>query len=377
VVGLTTVAGVLIGASLVSAGHSNPGGALLFILACTCVGVISSLAWLFGQAMPRTAALLAPVIFALGTVTSTVPAMQPFTPWGWAGLAYPAATTTGTLPPLVAVTAAAVTVAPALMSRLTLTLLTAQAARWEAATSHATGMELAAAATVYQPAPKVGRHLRAVRPALRRPLLFLLRDAVGAARTPVRLAAATLALAAAAALFTFSLVPESPSWILGGVAGVILFAGLGPLTDGIRHAASVASDLPLYGISDERLLTYHTLFPVLTTIVVLVLATAICSLLIGHAIPAVLGSLTLGILAIIARIGNALKGPLPPALLTPIPTPMGDLGAAARLAWATDGLLLTALAGASAALLFQTPVLLLAVSITLIGLAAHRWRNRF
>lgn len=376
VVALSTVVGVLIGASLVSAGHSKPGDALLFVLACTCVGIISSIAWLVGQAMPRTAALLAPLVFALGTVTSTIPAMQPLTPWGWVGLAYPVATATGTIAPLLATTAAAVTVAPSLMSRLTLTLLTAQAARWEAATSHATGMELAAAATVYQAAPKVGRHLRAVRPALRRPLVFLLRDAVGAARTPVRFATAALALAAAAALFTLSLVPESPNWALSAVAGVILFAALGPFTDGIRHAASVASDLPLYGISDERLLAYHTLFPVLATVIVLVIATAICSLFIGHAIPAILGSLALGILAIIARIGNALKGPLPPALLTPIPTPMGDLGAAARLAWAMDGVLLTAMAGASAALVFQPPVLLPAVGIALTGLTIHRWRHR-
>jgi hypothetical protein len=302
--------------------------------------------------------------------------MQPFTPWGWVGLAYPVATATGTIAPLLATTAAAVTVVPSLMSRLTLILLTAQAARWEGATSHATGMELAAAAAVYQPAPRVGRHLRAVRPALRRPLVFLLRDAVGAARTPVRFATAALALAAAAALFTLSYVPESPNWALSAVAGVILFAALGPFTDGIRHAASVASDLPLYGISDERLLAYHTLFPLLATIIVLVIATAICSLFIGHAIPAILGSLALGILAIIARIGNALKGPLPPALLTPIPTPMGDLGAAARLTWAMDGVLLTAMAGASAALVFQSPVLLPAVGIALVGLTIHRWRHR-
>ena len=375
-VALTTMVGVLIGASLVSAGHSTLSDALMFVLASISVGVISTIAWLVGQAMPRTAAVLAPTVFALGVITSTVPAIQPFTPWGWVGLAYPVATATGSLAPLLAMTAIAAAAVPALMDRLTLAQLISQAARWETATSYATGMELAAATTVYQAAPRVGRHLRAVKPALRRPLTFLLRDTVGAARTPIRLAAAVLALVAAATLFTLSFVPESPTWVLGAVAGVILFAGLGPLTDGIRHAASVASDLPLYGISDERLLAHHTLFPVLATITVLVVTTVICSILIGHAIPAILGSLALAILAITARIGIALKGPLPPALLTPIPTPMGDLGAAARLTWALDGLLLTALAGASAALLFQSPVLLVSVGATLTGLTIHRWRHR-
>jgi hypothetical protein len=41
---------------------------------------------------------------------------------------------------------------------------------------------------------------------------------------------------------------------------------------------------------------------------------------------------------------------------------MGDLGAAARMTWALDGLLLAAFAGASAALTFQTPVLIVVVA---------------
>lgn len=375
-VALTTMVGGLISASLVSATRSTPSDALIFVLASTCVGIISTIAWLVGQAMPRTAAVLAPTVFALGVIASAIPALQPFTPWGWVGLAHPVASATGSLTPLLALTAVAVAVAPALMNRITLTQLTSQALRWESATSYAAGLELAAATSVYQSAPTVGRHLCAVRPALRRPFTFLLRDAVGAARTPIRLAAAILALVASATLLMLSLSAESPNWALGAVAGVILFAGLGPLTDGIRHAASVASDLPLYGISDEQLLAHHVLFPALTTITMLVLTTVICALLTGHAIPGVLGSLTLGTLAIAARIGSALKGPLPPALLTPIPTPLGDLGAVVRLTWALDGLLLTALAGASAVLTFQSPLLLASVGAALTGLTIHRWRHR-
>ena len=59
-----------------------------------------------------------------------------------------------------------------------------------------------------------------------------------------------------------------------------------PLTGGIRHAVRVARDFPLYVINDGQLL------------------------------------------ALLACVGNALKGPLPPSLLTPIPTPVGDLGPA-------------------------------------------------
>lgn len=55
---------------------------------------------------------------------------------------------------------------------------------------------------------------------------------------------------------------------------------------------------------------------------------------------------------------------------------MGDLGAAARLAWALDGVLLTALVGASATLVFQSPVLLVSVGAALTSLTIHRWRHR-
>lgn len=84
----------------------------------------------------------------------------------------------------------------------------------------------------------------------------------------------------------------------------------------------------------------------------------------------------LGMLALIARVSNALKGPLPPALLTPIPTPMGDVGAAIRMTWALDALLLAALARASAALAFQAPALLIGVTATLLGVGINRWRHR-
>ncbi|AZS37198.1 hypothetical protein CVS47_01830 [Microbacterium lemovicicum] len=379
VVASTAAVGVLIGTSLITVGRSAPGDALLFVLACVCVGIVSAVAWLAGQAMPRSSALLAPLVVGLGAITAAVPAWRFVTPWGWAGLAYPLAASTGALVPLLAVTAAAVSLVPALMSRLSLPRLIAQAIRWEAATSHATGMELATATSVYQPVPTLGRRLRVVRPGLPRPLLFLVRDALGAARTPVRLVAAALAMATAAALFTLSLVGESPGWFLSSAAGVLLFAGLGPFTDGVRHAARAASDLPLYGIGDERLLLHHTLLPVLVTVIMVVVAATISALLLAaglHALPAIAGSVMLGMLAIVARIATAVKGPLPSALLTPIPTPMGDLGAAARLVWATDGILLAACAGAAAAGMSVSPLPVIAVGAALAGLAVHRWRHR-
>lgn len=103
----------------------------------------------------------------------------------------------------------------------------------------------------------------------------------------------------------------------------------------------------------------------------------VCSVVAGIIASApIASSLALGLLTLIARVSNALKGPLPPVLLTPIPTPMGDLGAAMRMTWALDGLLLAAAAGAAVALAFESPVLLIGVVVTLVGVGINRWRHR-
>ena len=182
---------------------------------------------------------------------------------------------------------------------------------------------------------------------------------------------------AAGGLLALSLNPEMPNGVLGAAASVILFAALGPLTDGIRHAASVAGDLPLYGIGDGSLIAHHSLFPLTLTVVVLVASSLIVALLIGHsALAAGVAALVLGLMTLAARVSGAMKGPLPPALLAPVPTPVGDLGAAARLAWALDGLLLTAAAGASVTLIAASPFPALIVGVTIGGLVLWRWRHR-
>lgn len=377
VTGLTTFAAGLVGGSLTSNGLADPLSTTMFAAVGALVGIVATVAWLAGQALPRAAVPVALGVLALGAFTAAVPFMQPFTPWGWVGLAYPGSGSPHTLVALTALTAALAAAVPVLLNRLGLAELMAQAARWDSAATHATGMEFGSAVTIYQGRPHAGRRLRAVRAIRRRSAVFLIRDAIGAVRTPGRIVVGVLAIATAGTLITLAFAPAMPGWALGAAAGLTLFVGLGPLTDGIRHAASVAADFPLYGISDEHLLANHALFPLAVTVVVLLAVVAVCSFLTGMSAPApILSSLALGLLTLMARIGNALKGPLPPRLLAPIPTPVGDLGAAVRMIWALDAVLLVAFAGAAAALAFESPGLLIGVAITLIGLVVARWLQR-
>lgn len=378
VMALVTAVAAAIGSSLVVAGQASPASAALFAFAGMCVGIVSAVAWLAGQALPRVAAVLAPVLFAIAALTSQVSALHPYISWGWVGTAYPTAVPEiASLLLVVALTIAAIVAVPTLMNCLSYSGLVAQSSRWDAATSRVAGMELADAVSVYGATPRVGRRWRAIRPAARRAGIFLRRDAVGAARTPVRLTIGVLAIIAAAALVAISLTPGLPTGILGAAAGVILFAALGPLSDGIRHAASVAADLPLYGVTDGSLLAHHSLFPLVLTVTVLVAGSIIVALVIGNSVLAAgFASLILGVMTLVSRVSGALKGPLPPALLAPIPTPLGDLGAATRLAWALDGILFTAVAGASVALIPTSPLPLLVVGVVIGGLVVRRWHHR-
>src|SRR5699024_12821792 len=62
----------------------------------------------------------------------------------------------------------------------------------------------------------------------------------------------------------------------------------------------------------------------------------------GVALPVLLA-----LVLVAARARDAAKGPMPLSLMTPIPTPQGDLSVLSVLVWQADALLLAMLAGAA------------------------------
>ncbi|MGV8881965.1 MAG: hypothetical protein ACOH19_07405 [Rhodoglobus sp.] len=371
------VAAAVIATSLASHGLADMAGVARFIVVGAIVGVTSTVLWLVGQVFPRASVGGALGIVTIGWIGTIAPSVLEYAPWGWVGPAYPTGEAGSSCIALAALALSLVALVPTLMNRLGFVALTAQAARWDSATAHATGLDFSSAMTIYQTRPHAARHLRAVRPSSHLAWTFVVRDAIGALRTPGRLIAGILALAAACTLVVTAFAPGMPGWLLGCVAGLIVFAGLGPLTEGIRHAASAVADFPLYGIGDERLIAYHTLFPLAVTVTVTVGVVAVGSAIMGVGIGApMVGALALGLMTIIARVNNALKGGLPTVLLTPVPTAAGDPMAAVRILWALDAIVLSALARASAVLLFEAPIFGLSVGAAVIATGISRWRGR-
>ena len=362
-----------------------------------CVGVIATLAWLTGQAVPRVARASSAALAILTGITIALPSLTLFTPWGWvAALWREAALSAGELSvgaswlvPLALLCALALvlmSIVPTLFARLDTQVLESQAARWAASAVHAYGMDFNAALSTYRGSPWAGRRVRAVRagPRGRRGVAlartFLIRDVLGAARTPGRLTGGAVGVAAASVAVTLASSATEPGFgfgVLSALAAVLAFGALGPFTDGVRHAAAVSADLPVYGVGDAHLLALHTVFPVLAVLMIGVIAASISAFLLGAPpLAAVLGSAIVGMCAVLARASNALKGPLPLRLLAPIPTPEGDLSGAVRFVWSIDGVVLVALVGATAPLALIAPAWCIAACSLLAAVCAARWRGR-
>lgn len=384
--GLGALAAAAIIGALSSAGLAGDGA--LFIAASACAALIAAVAWLLGQAFPRSAALLAAgIVIAVAASLLPSAAASGALPWSplatlfpvlpGAGRAVPPGGGWSALSGLACLAAAGLAVVPWAMSRLRLETLVAQSNRWQSATSLATMMEFGGAAELYRARPRIGRrwpawHRAGARRRTPLPLRLLRVDAVAAARTPVRATFAAVTLLAAGALLTAG--ASVPAWPLGAAAGVLAFWALGPFTDGMHHAAQAASDLALYGLSDERLLASQLLFPLLAALLCLGGGAAVVMFCGAPALGALVPALLLAPASLLLRLADALKGPLPAELLSPIPTPAGDAGALLRVGWALDAVLFAGLLGA--ALAAQQPIVAGLLTAAAGLLCARRWRAR-
>lgn len=358
-----TLAAVTIGPVL-AGGLTTLASALCGVGAATLTGVVAGVALLVGQALGERAHLVGAAIVALGAGLVTLGTTPEFGSVAW--LTDPAVTWSLGATALTA-TAALCSIGPLLRSLRTASLISA-AARATTAVESAASFDVGTITGMARSRPSTGRHLRAVTRHGALWLRFLRRDAVGALRTPDRIVLAAVGFAAAAALSAGA--AAAGPWI-GAAAGVLWYLALAPLTDGIRHAATVAVGPPLYGVSTARLALMHLLLPTLA------------SLAAAAGVAAATGSVRGGLVAAavactatLLRASDAAKPPLPVELLAPTPTPMGDASALARLAWASDAVLLAAIGGACAAVVTAAPWLWAAVTALVVWIAVARWRRR-
>lgn len=378
IISACTAGAVLVGMSLLSDGHAQLGDVILFAAAAGAAGVVTAVLWLLGQVFPRAAFPSALTILIVAGMSLWIPEMLTFTPWGWAGSSYPlSGSGVLSLAGMAILAAASIVMTPLLLGRLTGMQLSTQAAQWERATAFSFSFDFSSATSVYEAEPHLGRNIRAINPSRHRWVTFILRDAVGQARTPGRSLGAVTATAAAGALITLSFLPGTPAALLAGTAGIVIYSATGPLTKGLQHAAYVAGDYPLYGISDRRLVLLHTLFPLMTLLAILTTFATITAFATGVALGLPLaGAVVVGALTLALRLGSALKGPLPPSLLAPVNTPAGDLSIVMQIGWALSDPLIAILGALTITVLPITPIPLMTLSVCVPVVVLVRWKKR-
>lgn len=334
------------------------------------LGITIACAWVLGQTVSvRTAVGIAVGVVALTIVTFVAPGTAPLTPLGWVVFA---ATGDGfALAALTAVTVIVVLSTRRQLSALEATDVMTHSRRWQRTRDRVSALELIHVADDARAAP-----YRASRAAVHGGLpahsRFFVRDAIGAARTPGRMMAGILALGLAGAGLGLAFTHALP-W-LAVFAAVLAYAGLGPLADGLWHVAEATATVAIYGIADGTLLALHSAFPAVAALGILLLIAVAVGLSAGVSWTVIPGAVALALGALIARIADAFSPPMPLYLLFPMPTPMGDLSAAARLLWALDSILL--LGGIGLCVASTVPALALVPGAVLTALAVRRWRMR-
>lgn len=355
---------------------------LALVVSTTLVaGLAVFCAWLTGQVFPRAAVSGSATLAVVGVAAAMTPEAHWLLSWIGRGLSPVASGGSWSAVPVVALalmTLAAASMAGAGLERSPSENLLLHAARWEALLTHTTTMDFGAAIYAYRPNPRRWPRSRTMRRSRSITVLLVSRDWLGALRTPARLISGCLLMSAGAAAVSAGIAAADWSGPLGCAGSLLLFAGLGPVSDGLRHAAQVVSGgTRLYGITDAHLMVAHALTPVavisITSFPVATVLATVVSAPLGSAIASVAGTATA---CMVARISNALKGPLPQILLMPLSTPVGDPMVLVRFAWALDGLVMSLAAGWAAGWVRQTPVPVAAILLLGAAVVAARWRRR-
>ncbi|WP_109474350.1 hypothetical protein [Ornithinimicrobium cavernae] len=379
---VVTAAAALPAVVLLRAGGTGVAGAVAFVAGSACLGAVTATAWLAGQRIgPRHGWVLPVALLAATALTAVAPALAVVTPWGWVADLWPptAQGSPWALLPLALVTLVCLDAVPRLLNRLRGPLLLDQAGRWEIVGTAAYTGDFAAALAMFRARPRLGRAWWAV-PTAPAPIRYAVRDLVGALRTPVRGLTGLFFLGVGGFLTGLAVAGTAlPAWLLAGVGAVATYAGLGTVTDGFRHAADTRSAPALYGYGTAELFGLHALTPVLLAVAGTV-AGAVVAQRAGWEAAGLLEAGLLGILLVVVRAYDSAKGMLPLILLTPAPSPAGDLSGLMVLAWQADALLISITLAVTLALATTAAGLLMGLGAAILGgavvIALTAWRLR-
>uniref|UniRef100_UPI0025DFCF61 hypothetical protein n=1 Tax=Demequina sp. TaxID=2050685 RepID=UPI0025DFCF61 len=319
------------------------------LVASVFFGLLVAGAWLAGQAARGAAVWAVPIALLAAVAAGLAWPAADVLPWSWAAATWPDGSATVPVLQLVLLAAVALAAAgttPLLLDSLDGPGIVEQSRRWEGATSAATSGDVSTALAEFRAPPTVGRRWRLVG-GRRFGWAVARADLVATARTPLRAVVGVLTLGVGG--WAFAAAPDVPGllgWAVRIGAALLVFAGLGPLSDGLRHAVLAVTTPRLFGVSDGAMIRAHAWAPLLGGIA-LGGAGAVAGGG-GEVAWGDLGTVAALIAAVVlVRLASAAKGPPPLALSAPIITPMGDLSVVGLVAWQLDAVLFAATIGAT------------------------------
>ena len=341
-------------------------GTLAFVLAAALAALQLSTFWLIGQIGGRlrarvllTLALLSAVLIvvaagipALAGIPSLASIVVWSGPWGWLTLVWPAVTAGPNVTTLLALVLLGagcllhVALTPHLLDRLAREDLSRQASRWSAIATLAMTGDVTSAAAKLKAVPRRGRHWRVT--FRRHPVLAIVtRDLVGIARFPGQALVWAVLTAASGALLAF--VFAQPFAPLAYATPVLAYLAIGGWASGLKtHGFTLAPGSP-FGYGVRRRIVSHAVVPATIGAILMLIGALAVTLIDTSLSPAALvWILFLAVFLTVIQAFTSVKGPLPLELLTPIPTPMGEMSLVGVGFWLADAVLIVLVAAGSA-----------------------------
>ncbi|WNM24194.1 hypothetical protein [Demequina capsici] len=373
------VSAILLG-PLTGSGAVTVSDLVLGIVASVLFGALAAVAWLGGQAATGAAVWAVPGALMLATGAGLVAPAVRLTPWQWAAATWPTGGDAGSALPVVLLAIVAVlglACTPLLLGALAGPELIEQARRWEGATIAATTGDLSTAMGGFRAAPTAGRRWRVVR-GRSFALAALRADLVATLRMPLRALISAVALGAGGWAIVIAL--DAPGLLrpaMGIVAALALFAGLGPLSDGLRHAVLAVSTPRLFGVSDDAMVLARAWAPLVGGLILAAVGVVAGASSRGVLPwqPLIVVLLLVATLTVI-RLDAAAKGTPPLWLTQPIVTPMGDLSVVGTMIWQVDAVLASAIAGIAMLGLVNGSTIAMWVVVAVAGISLIQWRSR-
>lgn len=376
---LLTSSAVMVALSMWATGTLSLAGAGLIIAAWFLIGLVAFCLWQLGQVYPRSSSFASVVLVVVGAMVWLDPSLVPFVPFAWPSLVHSGGPfAVAAVVGLVVTAAVGVSAVPRMLETLAHPELVERSIRLTQARAQIFVMEFGRASSMYRQSPRLLRKMRAVRSSRSIFVTIVRQDLLTPLRSPMRVVTGLACLAASGLLVGLATSLGPLSIVSGLIAGLLGYVGVGVFAEGVRLAADLASDLPLFGISDRAMVGGHMIVPAVVGLIFVGTGGAVgAGLVPGVSMGATAaGAAVLTVLNVAVVLMSAVKGPMPAQLLTSVPSPMGDPMVLTRTVWALDGPVAASCVGIAASTLVSAPWLAAIVAGTVGVVLVRRWVHR-